>query len=283
MSTSDADADAASIARRCWRTLEPYHGMIYFVPEAAGAYESLGIVGRSGYFASRAAPMGAVGAEVVRATFYNFHPDLVWRAMAGVWDTTTPAAMIEARIAAVDEALARMLGDELHSPAMERANELIWPAVNAAIRCPEGRPLFAGHAQHPAPTEPHLRLWYAIALLREFRGDGHIAALVDAELDGAEALVMHAASGDVPADVLQSSRRWSDEEWAAATDRLARRGLVEADGSMTETGAALRAHVEERTDAMAAPAWRAVTPADAQELREIVRPWSRTISATAFG
>ena len=65
------------IARRTWRTLEPIHGMIYFSPEAAAAYERLGLTGRMGYFASRAAPMGAVPVEVVIATFYNFRPQLV--------------------------------------------------------------------------------------------------------------------------------------------------------------------------------------------------------------
>lgn len=282
MTKSDADV-AAALARRCWRTLEPYHGMIYFVPEAAGAYESVGIVGRSGYFASRSAPMGAVGADVVRATFFNFNPELVWRAMTGVWDTTTPAAMIEARIAAVDEALVRLLGDEVRSPSMQRAIDLVWPAVEAASARPEGRPLFAGHAQHPAPEEPHLRLWHAITLLREFRGDGHIAALLDAGLDGIEALVMHAASGEVPASILQSTRAWSDDDWASAVARLAGRGLVDGDGAGTEAGTALRAHIEERTDHLAAAAWHAVGPDAAEELREIVRPWSRTISATAFG
>ena len=41
---------AATLARKCWRTLEPYHGMIYFVPEAAEQYSAIGVDGRSGYF-----------------------------------------------------------------------------------------------------------------------------------------------------------------------------------------------------------------------------------------
>ena len=65
-------------ARKMWRTLEPYHGMIYFVPEAVAEYDEIGLApGRMGYFASRSAAMGPVPAAVVVATFFNFHPDLV--------------------------------------------------------------------------------------------------------------------------------------------------------------------------------------------------------------
>lgn len=269
-------------ARACWRTLEPYHGMIYFVPEAADAYAAEGVTGRSGYFASRSAPMGAVRPLVVQATFFNFHPALVDRAMAGVWDTTTPLAMLAARCDAADAALRRFLGDAVDSPDMVAALELIRPAVDAAVARPEGRPLFAGHAQLEWPDAPHLALWHAITVLREFRGDGHIAALTEAGLTGAEALVLHGASGEVPMATLQTTRAWPDDEWAAAIDGLAGRGLV-ADGGLTDAGANLRSRIERRTDELAAPAWDALDDDSAERLRGLVRPWSRAISAAAFG
>ena len=65
--------------------------MVYFVPEAAEAYERLGITGRAGYFASRAAPMGAVQADVVVSTFFNFNPELVHAAIPSSWAMATPA------------------------------------------------------------------------------------------------------------------------------------------------------------------------------------------------
>ncbi len=275
--------DPAGYARQCWRTLEPYHGMIYFVPEAEAAYEEIGVTGRSGYFGSRSAALGAVGPLVVQATFFNFHPRLVEAAMDGLWDRTTPEAMLLARHQAVDAALRRLLGEEVENDAGREAVDLLRPAVEAAVARPEGRPLFAGHARLPEPEVPHLALWWAITLLREFRGDGHIAALVDAELSAVEALVLHGAAGEVRASVLQSTRGWSDDEWRAGTERLRRRGLVEDDGQLSPAGAQLHAHIEARTDALATPAWGAISAEDAARVRAIVRPWSKTIAATAFG
>ena len=274
---------AATIARKCWRTLEPVHGMIYFVPEAAEHYDAIGVEGRSGYFGSRSAPMGAVGPLVVQATFFNFHPTLVQRAMDGLWERTTPEAMLLARHAAADAALRRLLGGTVDDPAMREAVDILRPAVDAACRRPEGRPLFAGHARLPEPEMPHLALWWAITLLREFRGDGHIAALVDAELTGVEALILHGATGQVPMSVLQSTRAWPDDEWAAGVDGLLARGLLEPEGdALSPAGTALRDHIEARTDELAVPAWQVLDPDDADRVRTIVRPWSKSISETAF-
>lgn len=281
--------DAAVIARKCWRTLEPYHGMIYFVPEAAAEYDAIGVEGRSGYFGSRSAAMGAVGPLVVHAAFFNFHPMLVHRAMSGLWDRATPEDLLLARHQAVDTALQRMLGDEVDNPDMRQALDLLHPVVEAAIARPEGRTLFAGHARLPEPEMPHLALWWAATLLREFRGDGHVAALLDAELTGAEALVLHGATGDVPMSILQSTRAWPDDEWQVAVDGLARRGLVEpTDGDgpggaiLTASGGELRQHIEDRTDALAAPAWAAIDADAAERVRNLVRPWSKSISAATF-
>ena len=268
------------LARKMWRTLEPYHGMIYFAPSAVEAYAELGITGRSGYFASRSAPMGAVNAEVVRATFFNFHPGLVTHAMERVWETTTPEAILRARLDAADAALQAALGEEtLSSAAMAEAAGL---ARQAATGLPvEGRPLFAGHASLAWPEEDHLALWHAISLLREFRGDGHLVALTMAGLDGCEALVTHAAAGDVPAAILQASRGWSDAEWAAAVQRLRDRGLVEPEGSaFTDEGDALRAEIETTTDRLAVAPWRQLGADGCDRLRSLVRPFSKAIVAS---
>ena len=274
--------EAAAVARKCWRTLEPIHGMIYFVPEAADRYAEVGVTGRSGYFGSRSAAMGAVTAGVVRATFFNFQPDLVARAMDALWDRVTPSQVLDARLRAADGALRRLLGDEVASPQVTEAVALLRPVVDAARKRPEGRPLFAGHAELPEPEAPHLALWHQITLLREFRGDGHIAALVDAGLRGVEALVLHGASGEVSPRVLKDSRAWSDSAWNAAVDELRSRGLLEGD-ELSTRGTELRAGIEDRTDALAAPAWGAIGVDDAARLRSIVRPWSKAISQTSFG
>ncbi len=87
------------VARKTWRTVEPCHGFIYFTVEAAEAYAELGVTGPMGYFASRAAALGAASAELVVATFYNFNPSLVRSVIPAAWDITTPEAMLEARLA----------------------------------------------------------------------------------------------------------------------------------------------------------------------------------------
>ena len=278
-STSSVGTVDPAEARRTWRSLEAVHGMIYFTPEAPPRYADVGITsGRTGYFASRSAAMGAVGAEVVVATFYNFHPALVRRAMLDVWDVTSPAAVLGARLGAVDASLRLAFGDELlASRELADAATLLRRAAEVACAHPEGRPLFAGHAQLDWPDEPHLALWHAQTLLREFRGDGHIAALTIEGLSGLEALVSHAASGDVPAAALQATRAWTDDEWAAAVEELARRGLVDSDGAFTEAGRAQRARIEDLTDRLAAAPWAALGTERCAELRALGRVLSQRI------
>ncbi len=263
------------MARKMWRTLEPYHGMIYFAPEAAAAYEALGVKGFDGYFASRAAAMGPVPAEVVMATFFNFNPDIVRQAIPRAWEAAAPPLLLAARLGAADAALRRALGDAVDSSEVAEAAALARVAADACA--PEGRALFAAHSSLPWPDQPHLALWQAITLLREFRGDGHLAALVDAGLSGIEALVLHAASGEVPRAALQTTRGWTDEAWHAAIGSLRARGLVEADGAFSEAGAALRQHVEDRTDALAIAPWEALGPEGCDQLRALVRPLSKAI------
>ncbi|MEO6317668.1 MAG: hypothetical protein ABIP36_02690 [Acidimicrobiales bacterium] len=263
------------VARKMWRTLEPYHGMIYFAPEATAAYEALGVMGFDGYFASRAAPMGAVPAEVVIATFFNFNPVVVRQAIPAAWHQATPAQLLDARLGAADAALCRTLVDRVGDPSVARAARLARTATEGC-RAP-GRPLYAGHASLPWPAPPHLALWHAIALLREFRGDGHIACLVDSGLNGVDALVLHAASGEVPRAALQTSRHWDDAAWEASVATLRGRGLVDADGGFTDAGAALRQHIEDQTDALAMAPWEGLGEEGCDELRTLVRPLSKAI------
>jgi hypothetical protein len=256
-------------ARRTWRSLEAVHAMIYFTPDAADHYAAAGISHhRSAYFASRAAPMGAVASEVVVATFYNFSPSLVRKAMDSVWQHTTPEAVLQARLAAADTSLSRAFGDELlASEELAGTAQILRRAATAATERPEGRPLFAGHATLPWPREPHLVIWHAQSLLREFRGDGHVASLTTEGLSGLEALVSHAASGDVPPSVLQRTRAWSDEQWADAVAEMATRGLVDDSGEFTAAGRAQRDRIEEATDRLALAPYESVGDAACTQLR----------------
>jgi hypothetical protein len=208
------------------------------------------------YFAGRAAPMGAVGQGVVTATFYNFNPALVAQSIPAAWQLATPAAVIDARYAAVDAALTRLLGEDFIASAdMLTLSELVREAAGWCT--PEGRPLYAGNADLSWPDAPHLVMWHALTLLREHRGDGHIAALGTAGLSGIEALITHSASGQgFLAGFAQASRGWTDEEWAAGKEGLVARGLLDTDGALTEAGQALRDEIEAKTDALAAGPWR---------------------------
>jgi len=278
--------DAAVVARKTWRTLEPIHGLIYFAPEAAESYAAIGIDGRTGYFASRAAAMGAVTAEVVIATFLNFNPKLVRAAIPAAWETASIDKILEARLEAADAALRRALGDLVDGPEMARAADLARAAAEAAVDEIEGRPLFAGHARLPWPDAPHLVLWHAQTLLREYRGDGHIAALTAGGLSGIEALVLHAATGEVSASVLKASRAWSDDEWEAAVESVRARGWL-ADGDdlqLSPSGASHRQSIEDTTDRLAARAYRGLGEDGCAELRALARPFSKAIvSSGTFG
>ena len=267
---------APSLVRQMWQTMEPYHAMIYFSPEARQAYADAGLKGYwMGYFASRAAAMGPVPAEVVTATFYNFHPAMVARAIPDAWRFCPPEHVLAARSQSADSALRRLLGEQVHSDAVVEAAALAREATSACDV--SGRALFAGHAALPWPEQPHLALWHAATLLRESRGDGHVAALLAEGLDGCEAHVTLVADGRAPREAIQPHRAWSDEEWAGAEDRLRRRGWLDTSGSLTELGSASRQAIEDRTDALASPPWDHLGPERSARLRELVWPLSDAI------
>ena len=267
-----------STARFLWQRLEPYHGLIYFVPEADAHYTALGLdAGMMGYYASRAAAMGPVPAEVVVATFYNFEPGRVRALVPRAWRVTTAPALWQARLAAVDAALTRIFGARLQDPDIAAAAALL-RSITEACTSP-GRPLFAGHLAQAWPSEPHVALWFAITLLREFRGDGHIAALTVEGVSGIEALVVHGATGTVPPAVLKGTRGWSDPEWAVALERLQQRGWVDDDGTLTIAGRRHRDRVEQYTDELAAAPWAMLDESQVAFLGDLGKELSTTIVA----
>jgi hypothetical protein len=254
-----------------WRALEPYHSVTYFAPEPRAATDAMGCKGGwMSYFGLRAAPLGRTPAGVVTALFYNFHPDRVARALPAAWSVAGPERFLEVRLASVDQALRRLLGDAVGSTDLAEAAEL---AEEAAMAAPTaGRALAAANAVLDRPADPHLALWHAQTVLRESRGDGHVAALVSAGLDPCEALVVFAADGQVGAEPLRDWRGWSSAEWSSAAGRLAARGLLDPAGGLTDHGAEVRAWVEERTDSGAMASWDALGERRCDRLLELVAP-----------
>ncbi len=277
-STPQDDREAmAELASKANRTLQPLHGFIYFAPEAAAAYEAIGAAAPGSYFLSRAAPMGAVPAEMIVATFYNFAPWVVHAACEG--DTPAPEAMVEARLQAADETMRRILGDDvLGSAEMAEAADLAQTATE--VLRPDGRPLYAAYAAMAWPEPAHMRLYHAQTLLREHRGDAHIACLVAEDLNGIEALVTHAATGIIGRGVLQSTRAWSDEQWDAAVAGLQARGVLKADGVFTDAGRAQRERIEATTNELASSPWAHLGVGETQRLRDLARPWSKALMDT---
>jgi hypothetical protein len=272
-------AVAAPSPRAMWKTLEPYHAMIYFSPEAREAFATSGLKGYwMGYFGSRAAALGPVPAEVVAATFYNFHPRMVARAIPDAWRLVSPERIVAVRYQAADAALRRLLGEGCASPELAEAAALAREAVAGCDVA--GRPLFAAHLSVPWPEAPHLALWHATTLLREYRGDGHVAALMAEGLDGCEAHVSLVGTGVVPREAIQPHRGWSDEEWDAAAARLVQRGWLDAGGRLTEAGRQVRQAVEERTDRLASRPWEHLGPERTARLQALVWPLSDRIIQT---
>ncbi|MEV5505605.1 SCO6745 family protein [Streptomyces orinoci] len=254
-----------SDARALWQLFEPIHAVTYFAPAAKDAFEQAGLRGFwRGYFAGRAAPLGPVGPEPVTASFLNFAPGMVARALPSVWEITSPGQALETRRLGARSALARLLAGRERE--VEKAAAMLGERAGE-LDC-GGRVLAAANAALGLPVDPLDRLWQAATLLREHRGDGHVAALIAAGLDGCEVLVLRSGI-DVPRSMLQPNRGWTDEEWDAAALRLAERGLLAADGTATEAGRGLLAEVEDATDLAASRPWR---DSAAGEVAELLRP-----------
>ena len=268
----------SSRARRLWQALEPIHAVTYFAPEPQAACQELGTRGFwMSYFPQRAAPLGAASAELVTALFYSFHPGLVARVLPAVWDLAPPERFLDLRLDAVDAALRRLLGPELiASNGLAEAADI---ARAAAISAPiAGCALAAANRALDWPELPHLVLWHAQTVLREHRGDGHVAALLTAGLDPVETLVVFAAHNDLGMDWLRIRRGWSEPEWAAAIDRLTARGLLDG-ARLTEAGKQVRANVEAQTDELAHAPWAAIDDARVERLIALAEPLVAAIIA----
>jgi hypothetical protein len=266
-----------------WRVLEPYHAVTYFSPEARQAFKDAGLRGFwMGYFAGRASPMGAVGPGVVTATFFGFRHDMVARALPDAWTYATVTEVLAARLHGVNAALRALLGeDTLASEDIKEAADLARTAAGAANRA--GRPLSAANADLPWPAEPHLALWQAVTMLREYRGDGHVAALTAAGLDGCESHLTLVGAGVLSREVLQPNRGWTDDDWADAAARLRARGWLTEDGVLTDHGRSWREDVERTTDELAAEPWQTLGDEGADRLATIAAPLTeRLVEGGAF-
>ena len=245
----------SSMARRLFDLVEPIAVVTYMADEPTEAVMALGAGNMwDAYFAGRAAPLGRdVPPEVVHALFYNFADGEVARHIPRVWERVTPEAANAAREAGSVAALRRILGDLSDRPGVARAAELVMKAGTSAAT--EGRPLYAAVRTLPVPTEPMARLWHGANLLREHRGDGHVAALVTTGVGGTEAHVLHALFEGMPAHEFGRVSHLPRAQLAAVVEGMAARGLIGTDGWLTAAGRQIKERVEALTDELAAPAY----------------------------
>jgi hypothetical protein len=263
-------------ARRLFDRFEPVHALTYFAPEPLAAFEQLGYRGFwMGYFAGRSAPLGPIPAEVVRAIFYGFSASHVERALPSAWDFASPAEALRVREKSAVAALRRcgVTGDA----DVETAAGLLAKAARTAPL--DGRPLFAANLALPWPEEPLAALWHAATLLREQRGDGHVATLAALGISGRDSNVLHCAADRVPRDFLLISRRYDDDEWRSCTARLAARGILDDTGALTDAGAALKQNIEDTTDGLALAAFDALDDGELEELFRTLTPITRAVIA----
>ncbi len=262
-------------ARELWLRIETLHAVTYFGEETQEAGRELGATGFwMGYFGFRAAPLGPVAPGVVDATFFNFSPAFVRRWVPDVWTVVAPEALVAARARAAAATLRRV------APAMDDVARAVAPFLDAAIAAgaAPGRALFAANRDLPLPTDEVEALWQRCTALREHRGDGHVAALTAAGVDGLEAHVLIALEQGADPEDLQRTRGWSADDWAAAVDRLRHRDLVDEGGSLTDAGLDLRRSVEHTTDHLAAAPWLALDEMERTRVVELLTPVASAVS-----
>jgi len=264
-----------SLARRFFDRFEPVHAVTYFAPEARTALDGLGFRGFwMGYFAARSAPFGVVPTEVVTAAFCNFAPERVAKALPAAWDVASPSDALRVRQESAVAALRRYgVTDDDAAVAAQLAEK-------AARGAPlDGRPLFAANVALNWPDEPVAKLWHAVTLLREQRGDGHVAVLATLGVSGRESNVLHAAAGRVPQEMIMRSRDYDEQKWDHYRERLARRGLLDGDGALTDAGRDLKQRIEDATDRLALSALDALDDEEVERLFQALTPITRKVVA----
>jgi hypothetical protein len=270
------DMASSSVQRHLWSLFEPLHAVIYFTAQGGAAFEAAGLRGFwRRYFAGRSAPLGAIGPGPVTAAFFGFAPAMVARALPDVWTRISPEAALAARAAGARAALAELLPDA-HEAAVAEAAELLSAAAHA-VDLP-GRVLAGANADLPWPDGPLDRLWHAATILREHRGDGHVAALLTAGVDGCESLVWRTAlEGGGLRDSMQRARGWTDTEWQSAAERLRDRGWLAVDGAPTTAAQNAYAQVEALTDRLAAGPWQRLGTDATERCARLLEPLAARI------
>ena len=277
--------DISSVARALGGALEPLVGQVYFSPECHANYVNLGFQPSPGvmngvampemvsYFTSRGSLMGQVPGELVAAAFAVFNPVIVIPAVTAGWQITDARTVCAARRDGAVAHLERILGA---APAgVDDVRTVLQRAID--VLRPEGRPLFAGALSQAIPATDLAVVWHFGDMLREFRGDCHTAAWIAAGLDATEIGLLTELFWGLPLKSYSRTRGWSEDDFAAAIERLEHRGLVR-DGAFTTAGREVREQVEVATDLQLAAVVRALGD-DADRIISLLGTWSAAVQA----
>lgn len=286
------------LIRTATKRLDTLHAATYFSPIMVASIAEVGLERSAQYFAARSCALGPASAELVAATFFSFSPAKIALAVPACWETTSPAEVHEARMRGVREIAAELLR-QLHTAghaeqviaSANRLNRGVHPVLEA--QPVSGRALYAAHRsildqefRSTDHEDPLVALWVTITLLREFRGDGHIAALVTQGLTGLEASVLDCATGKAwRPTAARRSRGWTEDEWRTVACDLVERGLLTdtADtASLTEQGKELKERVERDTDASVAAAWSVRDEEQLAQVRTDAKLISEVVTAAGL-
>ncbi len=274
-------------ARSLAAHLEPVVGQVFFAPECHAAYEQLGFAPSPGqfgnnvaapdgpaYFTSRGSLMGQVAPHVVAAAFGVFKPEAVVAGVTFGWSRTDAPTIFAARSAGAVAQLERVCGAA--DASVTRTASYLERAVDALAE--PGRPLFAGlRSQWDDPDDAWTRLFHLGDMLRECRGDAHVAAWTAAGLDAVEIGLCTEAYMGLPLQTYIRTRGWNDDELSSAVARLESRGWI-ADGTLTEHGRERREVIERATDTQ----MRHAVVALGDRLDDVVaalKPWGEAMRA----
>jgi len=263
-----------SVTRSFWQAIEVIHDVVYFAPDSKQRYEAIGLKGYwMGYVASRSAALGTPPPEVVIALFHGFAPRLIQRAVPDAWSMGSRDEILATRLDLARDALAPGLA-EADVERLAKEVSAIWSSLDFA-----GKALAAAHASLAAPDDPIGRLWHAATILREYRGDCHVAILTAAGLDGAAANALAVADGRVSAKQ-REMRGWTEEEWTEAYERLRRRAWTDEFAAITDSGRAARAQIEDATDRVSASSFDEEAQARTITLEDALVSAARAIEAS---
>jgi len=222
----------------------------------------------------RLAALGDVSPSVAAAATYSINPAIIVAVMEAYRDVTDCESILAVRDAAIVPGL-----DEIAPGLSEKLGSFapaLWHGVDAMHH--GARPMFVAHRARPRPSDDDTALsaWLAMNCLRELRGDNHWALCASENLDDVEVGLLHSVMVDLD--------EYGDEEWIARSRgngdaaimsgwaRLEAKGLA-SNGTINETGRMFRMELEDRTNALTAPAWQAVGEEETVRFCELVEPY----------